>query len=71
MAAPGKRRNGQVRRLNPEESRQFFDEQARKALGMSGDEFLRRWDAGEFDAIADDPDHPEIMHLAMLIPFAR
>ncbi len=71
MAAPKKRRNGKVRWLSPEESRQFFDEQARKALGISGEEFLRRWDAGEYDAIFDDPDHPEIVELAMLLPLAR
>ena len=60
-----------VHRATVEEGKQLFDYQARKELGISGDEFLRRWDAGEFDAIADDPDHPEIMELAMLIPFAR
>lgn len=54
-----------------EEGRRLFDAQARKLMHMSGDEFLRRWDAGEFAAIADDPDHPEIMRLAMLIPFGR
>jgi hypothetical protein len=39
-------------------------------MGMSGEEFLRRYDAGEFDDIFDDPDHPEILHLAMLRSFA-
>jgi hypothetical protein len=38
---------------------------------MSGEEFLRRWDAGDFVDRVDDPDHPEIMRLAMLIPFGR
>ena len=57
--------------LTDEEARAIFDEQARKTMGMSGEEFLRRWDAGEFDAIADDRDHPEIMRLVMLINFAR
>ena len=57
--------------LSDEEARAIFEEQARTTMGMSGDEFIRRWDAGEFDAIADDPDHREIMRLVMLINFAR
>jgi hypothetical protein len=57
--------------LTPDEGREFFDRQARRLLGISGEDFLRGWDAGEYDAIADDPDHPEVMRLAMLIPFGR
>jgi hypothetical protein len=57
--------------LTDDEARAFFDEQARALVGLSGEEFLRRWDAGEYDAIADDPEHPEVMRLAALIPFAR
>lgn len=40
-------------------------------MGMSGEEFLRRWDAGEYDEIADTEGHRHIMGLAFLIPFAR
>ncbi len=50
------------------EGRAIFDEAARCHLGMSGDEFLRRWDAGEF---ADDPDRPEVIDVAMMIPLVR
>lgn len=57
--------------LTDDEARRIFDEQARKLVGMSGTEFIRRWEAGEFDAIADDPGHPEIMQLVMLISFGR
>lgn len=60
-----------IRCLTPEESRAMFDVQARTLMGMSGEEFLRRYDAGEFDAVYDDPDHPEVLRLSMLIPFAR
>jgi hypothetical protein len=34
---------------------------------MSGDEFLRKWDAGEID----DPDRSEVLTVAFLIPFVR
>lgn len=57
--------------LTPEQGRDVFDEFARTLVGMSGEEFLRRYDAGEFDAVYDDPDYWEVTHLAGLIPFAR
>jgi cell division protein FtsB len=57
--------------VSEDESRAMFDERARELLGMSGDEFLRRYDAGEYDGIADDPDHPEIMRLVALVPLGR
>jgi hypothetical protein len=57
--------------LSAEERRCFFDQQARAIVGVSGPEFLRRWDAGEFRAEADDPDYPGLMHLVLLIPFGR
>lgn len=60
-----------IRWLDDDEARAHFDEQARRFMTMSGEEFLRRWDAGEYRGIADDADHPEIMPLAMLIPFVR
>jgi hypothetical protein len=60
-----------IRFLSPEEGRALFDRRAQELLGMSGDEFLRRCDAGEFDHVFDDPDHPEILDLYMLTAFAR
>ena len=38
---------------------------------MDRTEFLRRWDAGEYAAVVDDPKHPAIRRLVALIPFAR
>jgi hypothetical protein len=37
------------------------------ALGISGEEFLRRWQAGEYP----DPDGTPVMHLVMSLPFVR
>ena len=53
--------------LTREEGWQILDEQARRSLGMSAEEFVRAWNAGEFD----NPDRPEVMHVAMLLPLAR
>lgn len=53
--------------LSSEEGKKLLDRRARQHLNISGDEFLRKWDAQEFD----DPDDPRIVRLALLIPFAR
>lgn len=55
----------------PEEGRALFDRQARQLMGMSGEEFIRRWDGGEFRDIADTVSHRHILRLASLIPFGR
>jgi hypothetical protein len=54
-----------------EELRLLFDAEARRVMGMSGEEFLRRYDAGEFDRIHDDGEHIEFVGLEMLIPWGR
>ena len=45
----------------------IVDDAARHLLSMSGDEFAKRWDAGE----RIDGDHVAIMKVAMLLPLAR
>lgn len=58
--------------LSPEESRVLFDQKARAILGISGLEFLRRWDAGEYrDLTEETREERDIMHVAALIPFGR
>lgn len=67
---PEERERG-YRILTPEEGRAQFDRAARRWMGIGGEEFIRRWDAGEYDAIADKDGHRHIMQLAGLIGFAR
>jgi hypothetical protein len=57
-----------VQEVSAKEGREIVDRAARRHLNMSGEEFLKAWDAGAFD---DDPDRPEVMSVAMLLPFAR
>ena len=54
-----------VAEATPEQGRAVLDRAARE-LNMSGEEFLRRWDARDFE----DSDDPVITRVAMLIPFA-
>jgi hypothetical protein len=49
------------------EGREIFDRAARESLGISGEEFLARYDRGFYD----DSDDPAVAGVAMLIPFAR
>jgi len=56
--------------LSRDEGRAMFDRRCRDNLGISGEEFLARWDAGEYASIPDG-ENGRVMHLAMLIPFAR
>jgi hypothetical protein len=40
-------------------------------MGFSGEEFIRRWEAGEYWEIADRPGFRHIGRLIMMIPLAR
>lgn len=52
--------------LSHEDVLALLDKQAREYLGMSGEEFLRRWETGDFE----DPDSFEVFHVGMLVPLA-
>jgi transcriptional regulator with XRE-family HTH domain len=53
--------------VSREDGREMLDRAAREALGISGDEFLSKWDAGDYA----DADDQAVTRVAMLIPFAR
>jgi hypothetical protein len=65
-----RRLSGGIRELSRDEGRAMFDQRCREQMGISGEEFLARWDAGEYASIPDG-ENGRVMHLAMLIPFAR
>ena len=55
--------------LTEEEGRALFDEEAHRLLGISGEEFVRRYDAGDYD---DKPDlHEEVIELYFMLPLVR
>jgi len=58
------RTDNEIRELSPEQWDQRVDEQARKRLGMSGEEFERRLNAGEIDI----DDSPDVTRVAMMLP---
>jgi hypothetical protein len=61
----------QVMQLTRIEFRSLFDEEVRSILGISGDEFINRMDAGTYDGIEEDEFGRRIVRLMMEAPFAR
>lgn len=53
------------------EGQELFDRQSRELLGISGNEFLRRWDAGAYRPVPDTAEGRKLRRLVMMIPFAR
>lgn len=51
--------------LTREEARAYFEEQARRLLDMDGEEFVRAWEAGEFD---DNTDRRGVIELSLILP---
>lgn len=59
-------KNG-FRVLSREEGKNLLDRQARRYLHMSGEKFVRLWKAKKIK----NPDRPEVMRVAFLLPFGR
>ena len=55
--------------VSAERGMEILDRQAQRWLHISGEEFLARWDAGEFND--EEHDRPEVVRVAALIPLAR
>ncbi|MBI2911786.1 MAG: hypothetical protein HYY05_06555 [Chloroflexi bacterium] len=54
--------------LTVAEGRELFDTVAQRCLGISGEEFVRRWKAGEY--AGPDGDRSEVVAVALLLPMA-
>ena len=71
MALPDSDTDNGIIWLDDDEAHAFFDKAAREMVGMSGEEFLRRLDAGEWRDVIDDPGYEEHLYLASLSSLAR
>jgi hypothetical protein len=60
-----------VRFLDDDEAREQFDREAQRLLGISGDEFLRRYEAGVYANPRDDRELRGVIKLVMLGPIGR
>lgn len=57
--------------MDDDGARAAFEAAAQRWMGMSGEKFLCRWDAGEYIELFDDPDHIGVLMVATLIPWVR
>lgn len=56
-----------IQLMTREEGLRLLDRQARKYVGMSGEEFVARYNAGEIE----DPCRLEVARVAILLPLAE
>lgn len=56
--------------LSAEQAAEMFDQVTREEMGISGEEFLRRWDDGEWRD-QDFDDVPGLVNVWMYVPFVR
>lgn len=61
-------KHSKIKDLSGTEAKAFFDRQSRRYLGISGEEFVRKWDRKEFNGKMDTP---AVVRLSVLLPFAR
>jgi hypothetical protein len=71
MATTQEKLIGGVKIVDADEASDIFDALSRQLMNISGEEFLRRWEAGEYADVVDTPDHLHITRLALLIPLAK
>ncbi len=73
MALASGRARDEVRFLSEDEGRAYFDEQAQRLMRMSGEEFITKYDSGQFNHQLDNDtgDEPGLAQLVMLLPFGR
>ncbi|MCA9860868.1 MAG: hypothetical protein KC438_14160 [Thermomicrobiales bacterium] len=57
--------------LSGEEARAYFEQEIQRLLGMSGDEFLRRYDAGEYEDMEETLENRNFLRASFLIHFGR
>ena len=57
--------------LDMDEWMAMLDDATQKQLGISGDEFIARWNRGDYAEIADTAGNRHLIDLAMLIPIDR
>ncbi|KKL07338.1 hypothetical protein LCGC14_2587030 [marine sediment metagenome] len=65
LASYARRDISHVRELTLEEGRSLFRKQCWRYLGVSAEEFVRKWEAGE---LPDDSEWRQAMRVAMLLP---
>ena len=58
-----------VEPYSPEEAREIFDETAMRLLGISGEEFLKRYDRGDYHG--QEYEDLNVTSMEMILPLVR
>ncbi len=67
MVATARPATDRIHVATDQEWRALVDRAARYHLNISGDEFLRAWERGDFTNL----DHPDVIPVVMLLPVGR
>ena len=67
-AALKNRHESRIRMLNPKEANEFFDNTVQSYLGITGDEFMKRYRKGEYKNACDNS---RLLKVLMMIPKNR
>lgn len=57
--------------LPAEQAAALFAHEAKRLAGVTTEEFLKKWDAGDYRDLDATPEGRDIAYLALLIPFGR
>lgn len=57
--------------MSKEEAQSFFEREIQRLMGMSGAEFIQRWESGEYEDLEDVPATRHVLKAAFLIPFGQ
>lgn len=57
--------------LTGDEARAYFEQEIQRLLGMSGEEFLRRYDAGEYEQMEETFENRKFLEASFLVHFGR
>lgn len=49
----------------------FFESEVQRLVGISGEEFIRRYDAGEYEQLEDILENWNILEASFLVGFGR
>lgn len=64
---PVAKKRGVMKWITQDEAMRLLDARARRVLNISGDEFVKRWKAGQYRDM-DSGDCPGVIELALLAP---
>lgn len=67
MSTVTDRKSASIEFLTEAEGWELLEKHAQQYLGMSAQDFVDRWDRGD----VLDPERPDVMRVAMLLPLVR